>query len=262
MDVATRWNSTYLMIESYIKNKITLKSLTETNILNANEWNKLEQIKKRLEPFYEITKLISGSSYPTLGFCYSLILELRKIIANFETDNDLKHLFAYMKDKFNKYFGEINDTFLISVILDPRIKDKKFPEEDKGKYLQIFKNTSQSYKTSKKIPEKDEDLYDRLFPKNEDLHDTEINTYLSMPLSGPKTNILKFWKDNESYFPILSKMARNYLCIPATSVSCEAMFSKAGDTITKKRNRLSPKLIREIMCLQSWIFNYDELTTK
>ena len=48
-------------------------------------------------------------------------------------------------------------------------------------------------------------------------------------------------------------MARDFLAIPATSVPVEQILSQAGDLITKKRNRLLPKSIKEIMCLNSWL---------
>ncbi len=47
-------------------------------------------------------------------------------------------------------------------------------------------------------------------------------------------------------------MARDYLAISATSVPIECIFSQASDLITKKRNRLLPETIRQIMCLNSW----------
>jgi hypothetical protein len=43
-------------------------------------------------------------------------------------------------------------------------------------------------------------------------------------------------------------MAFDILNIPATSVPIEQIFSKAGDAITKKRNRLSKDSIQAIMC--------------
>ena len=47
-------------------------------------------------------------------------------------------------------------------------------------------------------------------------------------------------------------MARNYLAIPATSVSSERLFSSEGIMISDKRFNLAPKTIRAGQCLKSW----------
>ncbi|EGF77381.1 hypothetical protein BATDEDRAFT_14071, partial [Batrachochytrium dendrobatidis JAM81] len=60
------------------------------------------------------------------------------------------------------------------------------------------------------------------------------------------------WKRRESDFPLLAKMARDYLAIPATSASSEHAFSKARHLITDSRTRLSDQTIRAIICLGNW----------
>jgi hypothetical protein len=47
-------------------------------------------------------------------------------------------------------------------------------------------------------------------------------------------------------------MARDYLVVQATSVPSEQMFSRAGNTITSIRNRLSEENIRASLCLKTW----------
>ena len=47
-------------------------------------------------------------------------------------------------------------------------------------------------------------------------------------------------------------MTRDYLAIPATSVSSEESFSLGKNLITDKRNHLAGKTIRICMCLKSW----------
>ena len=62
---------------------------------------------------------------------------------------------------------------------------------------------------------------------------------------------LDWWKAHETEYSLLSKIAHDYLSIMATSVPCEQLFSVAGLTITKSRNRLDGKSARAILCLKS-----------
>ena len=51
-------------------------------------------------------------------------------------------------------------------------------------------------------------------------------------------NPLCWWKENLHRYPILSKLARKYLCIPATSVPTERAFSSASNIVNAKRSCL------------------------
>jgi hypothetical protein len=53
----------------------------------------------------------------------------------------------------------------------------------------------------------------------------------------------------EPPLPLVTRLARMMLSIPATSVPSERLFSKAGDVVTTKRNRLSPKNAENIVFL-------------
>ena len=61
----------------------------------------------------------------------------------------------------------------------------------------------------------------------------EVKKYLCID-SDPKQKPLLWWKQYSSQFPVLSKLSRKYLCIPATSVSSERAFSAAGHVINSK----------------------------
>lgn len=58
-------------------------------------------------------------------------------------------------------------------------------------------------------------------------------------------NILESWKKNESNFPRLAVLSRNYLAIPASSVPSEQAFSAAVQVITDRRNRLGNRTIQD-----------------
>ena len=62
----------------------------------------------------------------------------------------------------------------------------------------------------------------------------EMERYLSES-EDREGDTLQFWRDREASYPLLSKLARKYLCIPATSVEAERRFSDLGILLTKRR---------------------------
>ena len=56
----------------------------------------------------------------------------------------------------------------------------------------------------------------------------------------------------------LSRMARDYLAIPATSVPSERCFSIAGSVLTKRRSSMTEGMANAIMCCKYWL-GFDEL---
>lgn len=69
----------------------------------------------------------------------------------------------------------------------------------------------------------------------------EIDKYLNEPLLDRKSDPLMWWKQMKTVYPNLFQLALLRLCVPSTSVPCERIFSKAGYTISDRRNRLSIK---------------------
>ena len=45
----------------------------------------------------------------------------------------------------------------------------------------------------------------------------------------------------------MAKLARDILCIPATSASVERLFSISGRTVSKLRGRMKPETIENLM---------------
>ena len=74
----------------------------------------------------------------------------------------------------------------------------------------------------------------------------ELSGYECISLES-LANLLDFWRDNQRNYPRLTKIARKYLCIPATQLGCERTFSRAGATVTKYRSRLHPDLVNAIV---------------
>jgi hAT family C-terminal dimerisation region len=86
-----------------------------------------------------------------------------------------------------------------------------------------------------------------------DESESENKLYLREKCAPPKTDPITWWKENTFRFPSLSRMARDYLSVPGTSVPAEEVFSTAGDIVSKKRNRLVGENIRMLMLPKSWL---------
>ena len=74
----------------------------------------------------------------------------------------------------------------------------------------------------------------------------EMQRYLEEPVLSRQDNSLLWWRKHMQMLPFLSKIAQEKLCTLAISVPCESLFSKAGETLTERRNRLSDKKTQTI----------------
>ncbi|KAL6490173.1 hypothetical protein MHYP_G00005180 [Metynnis hypsauchen] len=77
----------------------------------------------------------------------------------------------------------------------------------------------------------------------------EIRRYSEEKVIPRDSDALVWWKEHEPTFPALSKLAVGYMGIAATSVPAERVFSKAGEVLSKKRNRLKGKTVNMILFL-------------
>jgi hypothetical protein len=82
--------------------------------------------------------------------------------------------------------------------------------------------------------------------------ETEHGKWMKQQPMKRDTDILKYWASKEYEFPIIARIARDHLAIPATSAASECVFSVGGDIITKKRNRLGAGNTRRLLCLRDW----------
>ena len=129
LDVATRWNSTFLMLSRAIKFKDALRNLSEVEpsykcFPSELEWSREALIKEFLSPFSEMTKLISGSSYPTANLYFMQVWKIESWLREHATSDDeiIRDMVKIMRLKFDKYWDDYSDILAIAAVLDPRLK--------------------------------------------------------------------------------------------------------------------------------------------
>ena len=79
--------------------------------------------------------------------------------------------------------------------------------------------------------------------------DTEIRRYLQEEALDSHADPLVWWRDNSVRFPLLSKVARKYMTICATSIPSERVFSAAGNVVTSFRASLKPDKVNMLVFL-------------
>ncbi|KAJ1692036.1 hypothetical protein LUZ63_008734 [Rhynchospora breviuscula] len=88
---------------------------------------------------------------------------------------------------------------------------------------------------------------------------TELEVYLEEPVFNEEEqdkgqfDILLWWSQNCSKFPTLSKLARDVLCIPITTVASESAFSAGGRILDDYRSSLTSDMVELLICGGDWI---------
>ena len=217
-----------------------------------------------------------------------------------------------MREKFNKYFGDMPLIYIFACVLDPSMKlnylehvfqedgNGQDIEESRGHFERVCVEFHRFYKSKRDAvqaagdrgssggggapagcenPDVTAGLGRASFGKETTSKanflaklassqkvaaavpmsvQEEVRRYLSEPVSdvdcGPGTDgILKWWKEKMTTFPILSRIAKDILSVPATSVPAENTFSRSGRVVSPSRCSLAPETIEALMVWGDWL---------
>ncbi|KAL4607447.1 hypothetical protein ACB092_09G175100 [Castanea dentata] len=84
----------------------------------------------------------------------------------------------------------------------------------------------------------------------------EIERYLAENCESRrdvKFEILGWWKANSDRYQVLSKMTRDVLAVPISTVASESSFSTGGRILDPFRSSLSPLMVQNLVCAQNWL---------
>ena len=143
LDVSTRWNSTYLTLESALKFVAAFERMEEDDGLFLRyfedpssspprflDWENVKLFTKFLGMFYEATLRFSGSLFATTNVYFHELVSLQDQLdqlCNGTSDPLLKGMAQRMKLKYDKYRGSvdrINPILFVAVVVDHRYKLK------------------------------------------------------------------------------------------------------------------------------------------
>ncbi|CAN1347846.1 Putative AC transposase [Linum perenne] len=151
LDMPTRWNATYIMLEHAEPYEAAFRVyegmlpgfVADLNKLSHGgvtvgppgpaDWIKVRWMMEYLKKFYDLTCLVSGTSYVTSHLFFKEMCDLFNFIDDIgeNADDEIRSMAARMKLKVAKYWSEefeenarMNKFLYIAAILDPRQKMK------------------------------------------------------------------------------------------------------------------------------------------
>ncbi|XP_016458429.2 zinc finger BED domain-containing protein RICESLEEPER 3-like [Nicotiana tabacum] len=302
--VTSRWNSTYLMLESSLPYEKVFASLhlhdrSYAYSPTSDQWRRAEKICEALEPFYEITNLISGSSYPTSNLYFMQVWRIECMLKEKLNNEDkvIKDMASKMHEKFEKYWKEYSIILAFGAILDTRMKlqfsnfcysklDPISAQEKrahvKNKLYKLYEHyankqniasaSSSTLTTSsedRSRPTKGFKIFSEFKTFEDDTASSNGKSELDLYLEEPKLDLEKFqdmdvvmyWKDHSRKYPDLSVMARDILSIPITIVASESTFSIGGHVLTKYRSCIHHENVQILVTTRNWLHGFSHTQT-
>lgn len=153
-DVATRWNSTYDMLQRFIKVKDAINStlaVLQSNVemLTPEEWIIVEKAAEVLEIFYEVTKEISGDRYVTLSvvliFTGVIFESMNKYEQDITLPINLHTMVLTLKQQITSRLKPLEDNDLVThaALLDLWYKKLTFTNISEQKYTNALNKLRQ-----------------------------------------------------------------------------------------------------------------------
>ncbi|KAJ3684541.1 hypothetical protein LUZ61_013705 [Rhynchospora tenuis] len=256
------------------------------------EWDSARKVCKFLEVFLEATNIFSGTTYPTSNLFLVETYNVKKEICEAYGSSDpfLIEMSKPMFQKFEKYWGEVGVLMAVASVFDPRFKlasvrytyKELYPANEVAgrieevinhlralheKYTKAVVNskavtstlsmedTSTSTEPCSTAMSKILAFMKETSEENRSKSDLEV--YLEEPPyvheGGGPFDVLLWWCQNCSKFPILSKLAKDVLCIPVTTVASESAFSAGGRVLDDYRSSLSKDMVELLVCGGDWL---------
>nr|XP_055036967.1 zinc finger BED domain-containing protein 4-like [Misgurnus anguillicaudatus] len=288
-EVDTRWNSTFDMLQRLYEQRepvgAALSGLnSDTAPLSSLEYEIIQESLTILQPFKLATtelseeQRVSASKLIPLYRMLQLKMSEKKGSANHESTIQLgSHLQEGLHSRCGGY--ESFRALALATLLDPRFKHVAFGNpakaQDAERHLttecaslmrtnpptpepQLSAAGPSSSSSSTTTAESQDNLwehFDNRIRETQTIQSAtadatvEVKKYLTDAFLPRTHDPLSYWKDRAVIFPHLYVLSKKYLCMPATSVPCERIFSKAGEIICKKRSRLSPSTAEQLIFL-------------
>ncbi|GJR81278.1 zinc finger BED domain-containing protein RICESLEEPER 2-like protein [Tanacetum coccineum] len=284
-DIETRWNSTFEMFESGLKQQITLSHFHDILVSKNGRrfkkfpdeyWGRIEMLNPLLAVFQNATVVLSGVYYPTSPLVLQQIFFISCKLSDLELEGGvLSSMVKPIKRKLRKYFENMPPIITCAAALNPcfNVSGVDYLIENISRDLEFaddgFATSHQTQSTTAEgsSSQKSRDPLSRMVhgltqhkqkkARGDPIMSSEYEQYIKtdfvrglQPKDYESYDVLGFWKTKENQFPVLSRMALDILSVQASSVASESAFSTSGRILSIRRTRLTAESLEMCMCLK------------
>ena len=263
-DCQTRWGSAHKMVSRILEQETAIRA-----VLSA------DRQKSHLIPSWQD---LSGEKYVSISAVKPVLSHMStEALAESDDDSpltkDIKR--RILTDIESRYLDpEVDELLDLASFLDPRFKTEHICQENMDTIKARLQAEGMGSTTSippvgsaeeegepteveVEPPSKKKKLATILKKKNKttagtsssNLVEKEMESYLSAPDLEAEGSPLSWWKVESIRYPILSRLAKKYLAVCATSSASERVFSASGKIVTPLRSTLKPDKVNKLVFL-------------
>ncbi|KAK9697873.1 hypothetical protein RND81_08G066300 [Saponaria officinalis] len=292
LDNVTKWNTTYEMLfaASELKQVFSCLDTSDPNYTDApsmEDWKEIENVCMFLKLLHDTAILLTTKTVPSSHVFFHEVWKIQLELARAGASDDLfvSGMAKILQDKFHKYFKNACLILAIAVAMDPRFKMKlvefsftKIFIEEAPVYIRVVDDGMHElfheYMTLPMPPTPGEDG-NGINVKSEDQQGSngltdfdmyimettsqqmksELDQYLEESLL-PRVHdfdVLGWWKLNKIKYPTLSKMARDILSVPLSTVASDSVFDTVPKEMDSYRCSLRSETVEALICAKDWL---------
>ncbi|CAF1677362.1 unnamed protein product [Rotaria magnacalcarata] len=290
----TRFNGAFVTMDIFLLVFDELISVMDLNFINyylSIDKELLECVCCFLKIFEQTIEELSKDTEPTI---YK-VLPLREYLLNHcqvnaDDYDGLKEIKIFLKLRIEDVWI-LHGVHYITTLLHPLFKNFRMNPHLKTKAIDLVKNeilkrhllsnnnnsstiaASVVFTSTSDIPSINSNS---LLSKCFDLPTTtqklastsfdELDEYLNLNVEfHDDDDILIFWSQHQSKFPIIASIVQDYYAIPASNTVVERLFSSSKNTISDRRTRLDTGKVNKLLFLQknlSVLKSFDKIPVK
>ncbi|KAG5544434.1 hypothetical protein RHGRI_017006 [Rhododendron griersonianum] len=272
LDCVTRWNSTFLMLQTAIEYKdvfsrLKIRESQYKSCPQDSDWEVAKEVCERLEVCYKATEVFSGTKYPTSNLFFAKVCRIKMALtewAELYERNEMEDLYtkrkremmremaAQMIEKYEKYWTIIHSILGVAAVLDPRFKMKLVEYYFNRIYGEgaIFEIERVHNYCKELLKEYEVKLnnggiasscqVESTMEVDDDLSDFDVfvTSNQTSQVSTKKSELDRYLEED---------------VIPRGNQDFDVLACTSGRVVTPHRSRLHPKTIEALMCARSWL---------